>query len=155
LVTAFDNYALNMKLTKPFLIRAPETCATLDVDLNMVEKARREQHSPWIGDSMEDIIIITRMMSVPKGAGTAIGLVEQTFIINAEAQAIIEAIKATRRWGKMKRIVITDSHCNLMAEEILYTKGNSKKTELKDLLAEEGSNLRLMWVPSHMVGPHG
>jgi ribonuclease HI len=147
LVTAFYNYALNMKLTKPFLIRAPETCATLDVDLNMVEKARREQHSPWIGDSMEDIIIITRMTAVSKGAGTAIGLAEQTFIINAEAQAIIEA---TRRWGKVKRIVITDSLSNVIAEETLYTKGNSKKTELKDLLAEEGSNLRLMWVPSHM-----
>jgi hypothetical protein len=38
---AFDNYALNMKLTKPFLIKALEACATLDVDLNMVEKARR------------------------------------------------------------------------------------------------------------------
>jgi hypothetical protein len=38
---AFDNYALNMKLTKPFFIRALEACTTLDVDLNMVEKARR------------------------------------------------------------------------------------------------------------------
>jgi ribonuclease HI len=37
-----------------------------------------------------------------------------------------------------------------MAQETSYTKGNSKKTEFKDLLAEEGSNLRLMWVPSHM-----
>jgi ribonuclease HI len=37
-----------------------------------------------------------------------------------------------------------------MAQETLYTKGNSKKIELKDSLAEEGSNLRLMWVPSHM-----
>jgi ribonuclease HI len=37
-----------------------------------------------------------------------------------------------------------------MAQETLYAKGNSKKTELKDLLKEEGSNLRLMWVPSHM-----
>jgi ribonuclease HI len=77
-------------------------------------------------------------------------LAEQTFIVNAEAQAIIEAIKATRRWGIEKRIVITDSLCNLMAEETLYTEGNRKKTELNDLLAEEGSNVRLMWVPSHM-----
>jgi trehalose-6-phosphate synthase len=36
-----------------------------------------------------------------------------------------------------------------MAHETLYTKGNSKKTELKDE-AEEDSNLRLMWIPSHM-----
>jgi ribonuclease HI len=37
-----------------------------------------------------------------------------------------------------------------MAQDTLYTKGNSNKTELKDLLAEESSNLRLMWVPFHM-----
>jgi hypothetical protein len=43
---AFDNYALNIKLAKLFFIRALETCATLDVDLNMVEKARREEHPP-------------------------------------------------------------------------------------------------------------
>jgi hypothetical protein len=33
-----------MKLTKPFFIRALQAFATLDVDLNMVEKARREEH---------------------------------------------------------------------------------------------------------------
>jgi ribonuclease HI len=77
-----------------------------------------------------------------------IRLAEQTCIFNAEAQAIIEAIKATRKWGIVKRIVITDSPSNLMAQETLFAKG--KETELKVLLAEEGSNLRLMWVPSHM-----
>jgi ribonuclease HI len=75
-------------------------------------------------------------------------LAEKTCIFNAEAQNIIEAIKATRRI--VKRIVITDFLSNLMVQETLYYKGNSTKTELKDLLAEEGSNLRLMWVPSHM-----
>jgi hypothetical protein len=69
-----------------------------------------------------------------------IRLAEQTCIFNAEAQAIIEMIKATRRWEIVERIVITDSLSNLMAQETLYAKGNSKKTELKDLLAEEGSN---------------
>jgi hypothetical protein len=43
---AFDNHALNLKLTKAFFLRAPEACPTLDVDLNMVEKARREEHPP-------------------------------------------------------------------------------------------------------------
>jgi hypothetical protein len=62
---AFDNYALNMKLTKPFFIRTLEACATLDVHLNMVEKARGEEHPPWIGNNLENII--TRMMAVPKG----------------------------------------------------------------------------------------
>jgi hypothetical protein len=35
----------------------------LNVDLNMVEKIRREAHPPWIGDNMENII--TRIMAVP------------------------------------------------------------------------------------------
>jgi hypothetical protein len=35
----------------------------------MVEKARREEHPPWIGNNMENII--TKMMAVSKGAGTA------------------------------------------------------------------------------------
>jgi hypothetical protein len=35
----------------------------------MVEKARREEYPPWIGDNMENII--TKMMAVPKRAGTA------------------------------------------------------------------------------------
>jgi hypothetical protein len=55
-----------------------------------------------------------------------IRLAEQTCIFNAEA--IIEAIKATRRFGIVKRIVITDILSNIMAQETLYTKGNSKKT---------------------------
>jgi ribonuclease HI len=44
---------------------------------------------------------------------------------------------------------LTDSLSNLMAQESLYSKGNSKTTELKDLLAEEGVNLGLVWVPAH------
>jgi hypothetical protein len=66
---AFDNYALNMKLTKLFFIRALEACATLDVVLNMVEKARRKEHPPLIGNNMDNTI--TEMMAVSKGAGTA------------------------------------------------------------------------------------
>jgi predicted secreted protein len=46
-------------------------------------------------------------------------------------------------------LLLTDSLSNLMAQEALYSKGNSKTTELKDLLAEAGSNLRLTWVPAH------
>jgi hypothetical protein len=107
----------------------------------MVEKARREEHPPWLGDNMEMENIITRMIAVPKEAGTArlkaeleqtieeerlqkftrvytdgsvieyrvgcsvicgpeeirIRLAKQTCIFNTEAQAIIEAMKATRR----------------------------------------------------------
>jgi hypothetical protein len=35
----------------------------------MIEKARREANSPWIGDNMENII--TKMMAFPKRAGIA------------------------------------------------------------------------------------
>jgi ribonuclease HI len=38
-----------------------------------------------------------------------IRLAGQKLIFNAEAQAIIEAIKITRRWGVDKRIIMTDS----------------------------------------------
>jgi hypothetical protein len=37
-----------------------------------------------------------------------------------------------------------------MAQEETFTRGNSKKMVLKDLMAEEGSHLKLMWVPAHV-----
>jgi hypothetical protein len=45
----------------------------------MFEKARKEEHPPWIGDNMENII--TRMMAVSNGTGTARlkAKLEQTF----------------------------------------------------------------------------
>jgi precorrin isomerase len=58
-----------MKLTKPFFIRALKACATVVVDLNIVEKAIREKHPPWIGDNIENFI--TRMMTVSKEAEIA------------------------------------------------------------------------------------
>jgi hypothetical protein len=64
-------------------------------------------------------------------------LAGQMSIFNTEAQAIIEAIKITRRWG-------VDS--NIVAQEGTFTRGNKKKMVLNDLMAEEGSNLELMWV---------
>jgi hypothetical protein len=67
-------------------------------------------------------------------------------IFNAEALAILEEIKATRRWRIAKKIILTDSLSNLMAQEKIYTRGNSKIAELKDLLAEERANLKIMWI---------
>jgi hypothetical protein len=144
---AFDYYAEKTRSTKPFFIRALEACASLNVYLKMVEKTRREEQPPWIRDNKNNII--TRMMAVPKRAGTIrrkaeleqaieeeeigdfirvytdgskmdnlvgcagcavicdgtkemrIRLAEQTCIFNAEAQAIIEAI---RRWRTTKRL---------------------------------------------------
>jgi ribonuclease HI len=45
---------------------------------------------------------------------------------------------------------LTDSPSNLVAQEKIYTRGNSKIAELKDLLAEERANLNIMWVPAHV-----
>jgi hypothetical protein len=64
-----------------------------------------------------------------------IRLPKQMSIFNAEAVAILEAIKATRRWGIAKKILLTNSLSKLKKK--LYTRGNSKIAELKDLLAEE------------------
>jgi ribonuclease HI len=62
-----------------------------------------------------------------------IRLAGQMSIFNAEAQAIIEAIKITTRWGMNKRIIMTDSLSNIVAQEETFTRGNSKKMVLKDL----------------------
>jgi hypothetical protein len=74
-----------------------------------------------------------------------IRLAGQMSIFNAEAQANIQAIKITRRWRVDKRILMTDSISNIVAQEETFTRGNSKKMVLKNLMAEEGSNLKLMW----------
>jgi hypothetical protein len=37
-----------------------------------------------------------------------------------------------------------------MAQEKIYTRGNSKIAELKDLLAEERANLKIMWILAHV-----
>jgi hypothetical protein len=71
-------------------------------------------------------------------------------IFNAKAQAIIEAIKITRRWGVDERIIMIVSLSNIVAQEEIFTRGNSKNMILKDLMAEEGSNLKLMCMPAHV-----
>jgi ribonuclease HI len=45
---------------------------------------------------------------------------------------------------------MTDSLSNIVAQEETFTRENHNKMILKDLLAEEGSNLKLMWLPAHM-----
>jgi ribonuclease HI len=79
-----------------------------------------------------------------------IRLAGQISIFNVVAQAIIEAKKITTRWGVNKRIIMTDSLSNIVAQEKTFTGGNSKKMALKDLMAEECSNLKLMWVSAHV-----
>jgi hypothetical protein len=55
----------------------------------------------------------------------------------------------TRRSRVDKCIIMTNYLSNIVAQEETFTRGNSKKMLLKDLMAEEGSNLKLIWVPSH------
>jgi ribonuclease HI len=43
---------------------------------------------------------------------------------------------------------------NIVTQEETFTRGNSKKMVLKDLMAEEGSKIKVMWVPAH-VGVKG
>jgi hypothetical protein len=64
-----------------------------------------------------------------------IRLAGQMSICNVETQAIIKAIKITRRWGVDKRIIMTDFLSNIVAQEETFTRGNSKKMVLKDLMA--------------------
>jgi ribonuclease HI len=79
-----------------------------------------------------------------------IRLPKQISIFNAEAVAILEAIKATKRWGIAKKIILTDSVSNLMAQEKIYTRENQNIVELKDLLAEERAKLKIMWIPAYV-----
>jgi hypothetical protein len=37
-----------------------------------------------------------------------------------------------------------------VAQEETFTRRNSKKMVLKELMGEEGSNLKLMWLPAHV-----
>jgi ribonuclease HI len=45
---------------------------------------------------------------------------------------------------------LTDSLRNLMAQRKIYTRGNRKIAELKDLLADERANLKIMWIPAQV-----
>jgi hypothetical protein len=93
------------------------------------------------------------VMDEQSGWEVKIKLAGQMSIFNTEAQAIIEAIRITRRWGVDKRIIMTDSLSNIVAQEGTFTRGNNKKMVLKDLMAEEGSNLELMWVRLLLMWP--
>jgi hypothetical protein len=45
---------------------------------------------------------------------------------------------------------MTDSLINAVAQVEYFTRGNRKKMVLIDLMAEEGSNLKLMWASREM-----
>jgi hypothetical protein len=49
-----------------------------------------------------------------------------------------------------KRIIMTDSLSDIVAQGETFTRGNSNKMVLKDVMAEEGSNLKLMLWPAHV-----
>jgi hypothetical protein len=117
---AIDNYVLNMKLTKPFIIRALEACATLVVDLIMIEKARKEEHPHWIGDNMENII--KRMMAVP-GTARLKAELEQTIELEGLQKFSVHCTLYTDGSVMEERVF-----GNMQPQETLYTKGNSNNT---------------------------
>jgi hypothetical protein len=84
----------------------------------------------------------------PQGSENQIGLTDVNFQCGGAGHH--RGNKITRRWGVDKCIIMTDSLSNFMAQEETFTRGNSKKMVLKDLMAEEGSNLKLMWVSAHV-----
>jgi ribonuclease HI len=51
----------------------------------------------------------------------------------------------------MSLLWLTDFLSNIVAQEETFTRENSNKMVLKDLMAELGSNLKLMWVLAHVV----
>jgi hypothetical protein len=61
----YDEYALRRKLSKPFVIRAQAACATLGVDLGMVECEKELEHPHWINNNSDNMI--TQLMALPKG----------------------------------------------------------------------------------------
>jgi hypothetical protein len=75
-----------------------------------------------------------------------IRLPKQMMIFNAEAVSIMKSMKAKRRWGIAKNTILTNSLSNL-----IHTRGNSKIAELKNLLAKEIANLKIMRIPAHTL----
>jgi hypothetical protein len=65
----YDEYALRRKPSKPFLITAQDACATLVVDLGTVECVKELEHSPWINNNFDNMII--QLMALPKRSGSA------------------------------------------------------------------------------------
>jgi ribonuclease HI len=47
-----------------------------------------------------------------------------------------------------KKVIMTDSLSSLTALEIVYPGKNLSIPKILNLLAEEGKNLKLMWVPA-------
>jgi hypothetical protein len=66
---AYEDYALQPKLSRPFFVWVLEACSSLEVDLDMVESARQLERPPWIGDNMENVN--TQMTAITKGTATA------------------------------------------------------------------------------------
>jgi ribonuclease HI len=72
------------------------------------------------------------------------------FIIQRRSSCHSESNKCHKKIGNVKKNIFTDSLSNLMAQEKIYTRGNSKIAELKDLLAKERVTLKIMWIPAHV-----
>jgi hypothetical protein len=73
----------------------------------------------------------------------------RTTIFIAELQTVLEAVKLMRRNNVGKKIIGIDSVSNLIAQQNLVTKKNPKAAGLKNLMPEEGNNLKLMRILAH------
>jgi ribonuclease HI len=75
-------------------------------------------------------------------------LLPQTTIFNAEMFAILKATEHSKHIHR-KRVIMTDSLSSLTALERVYPGRDPKIPKLLNLLAEEGEDLKLMWVSAH------
>jgi hypothetical protein len=129
----------------------PKGTATARIKAEMEQTIEEEDYRNtrqnvyrWIADEGLSFFFDLNIAIICEAREIKIRLSKPMSIFNAEAVAILEAIKATIRWGIAKKIILTNSLSNLMAQEKIYTRGNSKIAELKDLLAEERKNLKIM-----------
>jgi ribonuclease HI len=102
---------------------------------------------------------ITILWALPKGAGTErirtemrqvmkYRLLAQTTIFNAEMFAILKTTEHSKHMH-CKTVIMTDSLNTLTALERVYPGRNPTIPKILNLLAVEGEDLKLMWVPAH------
>jgi hypothetical protein len=74
-------------------------------------------------------------------------LLPQTTIFNAAMFVILKATEHSKH--HRKTVIIINSISSLTALERVYPDGNPTIPKILNLLAEEGEDLKLMWVPAH------
>jgi hypothetical protein len=109
----------NMENVNTQMTAIPKMTATARIKTEMEQAIEEDVRMFTDGSLMEDRVGC-------EAREIKIRLPKQMSIFNAEAVAILEAITATRRWGIAKKIILTYSLSNLIAQEKIYTRRNSK-----------------------------